>query len=301
MSRVAVNGTSYSLPFAKLLRALTGDEYAALEADVRANGVMVAVVVATTPLLGRIVVEGGHRALIAERHGLTVPVKDLGGVSDDFARDRCLALNEKRRHLSPAEIAEARREQEKLVPKLRAQGMSQRAIADATGLSAATVNRRLAAGVSTETPDPAEESDLDADEESDSDLDGEDTDLYEPQPAPRVVGADGKSYPASRPAPLDAAAPAPAAHVVADRLTDEDRDELREDVAREDAEKAAKALAAFRAAADRLLAGAWGAKFKRALKANDVATAGKGDWPAADGLAASLAKVLLSKAESEAA
>lgn len=71
-------------------------------------------------------------------------------------------MNADRRHLT----ADQRRD---MVAHLREQGHSYRAIAGALGTSLGAVQRDIAAGVSTDTPEPA-----------------------------RVTGADGKSYPARR-------------------------------------------------------------------------------------------------------
>ena len=79
-----------------------------------------------------------------------------------------LALNLDRRHLT----GEQRKE---LTAKLRALGMSLRAIAKAENVGVATVHRDINSGVPNGTPDA--------------------------EPFSKVTGADGKQYPATRPKP----------------------------------------------------------------------------------------------------
>lgn len=116
---------------------------------------------------GRII-DGYHRSRIADELSVSYPVSTIDVADDEHATELAQTLNTDRRHLSP----DQRRE---LVIDLRAQGHSERAIAGALGVGNGTVHRDLAGA-----PDGA------------------------PQPE-SVRGADGKTYPARRPAP--AAAP----------------------------------------------------------------------------------------------
>jgi ParB-like chromosome segregation protein Spo0J len=182
--RITVNGLVYSLPFEHLLRALTAEEFGRLDADIAANGVQQAVVTATTPTWGRILVDGMHRATVAERRGLDIPqnlVVSLGKISDAVARERALALNLNRRHLTVEEQQAARGERIRRVTEAKSNGESIRAIAAKEGVSPGQIQRDLqgnASGVSWDTP----------------------VEIPAPQPA-RILGTDGKAYAAPKTPP----------------------------------------------------------------------------------------------------
>lgn len=144
MKRVTINGRSYGLPFLKLLPPLTAARYMELVADVSVNGVQQNLLVATTPLWGRVVVEGAHRALVAEGLGVEVPVTCLGDVSEEDAKQRCLALNLTRRHMTVEEQQQARLGRVARVAAARHQGKSIRAIAELEQVSKTQVHRDLA-------------------------------------------------------------------------------------------------------------------------------------------------------------
>lgn len=177
MDRVVINGTSYAAPFRHLFRPHTPAEHADLADDVRRNGIQYPVLVATTPGRGRLVIDGLTRAEIATGFGMEVLVADFGDVTDEWAESRARALNVHRRHLTADERAAE-------VAKLRATGVSNRAIAAKLGVSEFTVRRDLGQVRYHIAPD-------DEDEEDD-----------DPQEPTRVTGLDGKSYPATRPAPV---------------------------------------------------------------------------------------------------
>jgi ParB-like chromosome segregation protein Spo0J len=120
-------------PYALLLPALTEDEYAALKADIAAHGILVPIVVDDD---GR-VLDGVHRAKIAEELGIDVPVSQVGQVSEERKMQLAAGLNLRRRHLD----VERRRD---LVRKLAdEQGLSVRRIASITGWSKSTIDRDL--------------------------------------------------------------------------------------------------------------------------------------------------------------
>jgi ParB-like chromosome segregation protein Spo0J len=143
MKRVTVCGISYALPFAKLLPPLTEARYAELRADVAVNRVQQAIVTATTRLWGRIIVDGGHRALIAEELILDPPVVTLGDISEADAKQRCLALNLKRRHMTLDEQQAARQGRIARVGALADQGKTVREIAEIEQVSKSQVGRDL--------------------------------------------------------------------------------------------------------------------------------------------------------------
>lgn len=106
------------------------------------------------------VLDGAHRLRACEELGIDCERVVRPGLSHDEKRDHAIALNLARRHLTP--------EQRKpLVKRLRADGWSTRRIAEAAGVEEVTVRRDLA-GATNDAPE-------------------------------RVVGKDGKSYPARRP------------------------------------------------------------------------------------------------------
>jgi hypothetical protein len=73
-----------------------------------------------------------------------VPVTCLGAVSEDEARQRCLALNLTRRHMTVEEQQQARLGRVARVAALRAEGKSIRAIAEAEQVGKSQVHRDLA-------------------------------------------------------------------------------------------------------------------------------------------------------------
>ncbi len=180
MQRVTIGGLSFALPFADpkepLFRAHTVDELAALEKSiVQAGGVskLCAVVTATVPELGGIVVDGATRATICARHKLPCEKTDAGEMSLKEAECWARVFNFARRHLSPGELERARRERITLVAGKRAEGKSIRAIADEVDIDPKQVRRDLEAA-------------------------GGDTVPTSDEPTV-VTGRDGKEYPASRP------------------------------------------------------------------------------------------------------
>lgn len=84
-----------SAPF-QMLPPLTPDEFAALRQDIFKNGVAQAVL---TDEFGNII-DGHHRAAIAEELGVDYEVEVIASLSDDAKRDLALRLNVHRRSLS---------------------------------------------------------------------------------------------------------------------------------------------------------------------------------------------------------
>lgn len=149
----------------QLFDALPAHIEAALRASIERFGVLVPVVVDQD---GR-TLDGHHRRRIAAEVGAECPTRTVEVADDDEAREVARTLNADRRHLT-----EDQRRQ--VAADLRREGHSLRAIAGALGVSEPTVRRDIAkSGASCDAP--------------------------EPEPAARVIGMDGKSYPATRPAP----------------------------------------------------------------------------------------------------
>lgn len=148
----------------QLFDALPAAVEDALRASISRFGVLVPVV---TDQHGT-VIDGHHRARIAAELGVDHRTDVVTVASDDEAREVAITLNADRRQLDPDQRREAG-------AALRAAGHSERAIAAALGVSQPTVHRDLA-GDSRESP-------------------------AAPSGPERVQGTDGKSYPASRPAP----------------------------------------------------------------------------------------------------
>ena len=171
----------------QLLPPLTDEEYAALKADIAAQGVLVPVVLDAA---SGDVIEGHHRLrawteLRAE--GVRVPEypkQMLRFQSDDDRVSFVLAANLFRRHLTREQRAE-------VVTRLRAKGWSLRRIGEAVGVEEITVRRDLE-GATFVAPE-------------------------------RIEGADRKTYPARRPrstifvsSPRDAARAAKALQALGD-------------------------------------------------------------------------------------
>lgn len=151
---------------------LPDDIEAALRASIEEFGVLVPVV---HDQHGRII-DGHTRSRIAAELGKTLKVEVKAVVDDDEARRMARTLNEDRRHLKPEERRPA-------VVRLHQQGHSTRAIGEALKVSPWTVREDLKVGA------PGGR------------------DLPPVQAPVRVVGRDGRNYPAKRPAPITVPAP----------------------------------------------------------------------------------------------
>lgn len=132
-------------------------EYKRLVEDVRERGILVPVELDEE---GN-VLDGAQRLRVCQELGITPPTIIRRGLSEEEKRAHALTLNLTRRHLGKSERQTLHRELRKL-------GKSLRAIAEASGVSEATVRRDTA-------------------------------DLDNPE---KVVGKDGKAYLGSRPAPV---------------------------------------------------------------------------------------------------
>ena len=114
----------------QLFPALDAATEAALRESIRKFGVIVPIV---KDQHGRII-DGHHRARIADELGADYRVDQITVIDDEEAREVARTLNAIRRHLSP----EQRRE---IVAQLRGDGHSLRAIAGAVGVDEKTVRK----------------------------------------------------------------------------------------------------------------------------------------------------------------
>ncbi len=145
----------------QLLPDLTESEYESLKAHIAEHGVLVPVEYDED---GNIL-DGHHRLRACGELGITDwPSIIRPGLTEDEKRDHVLALNLERRHLT-------REQRQDVVAKLRAEGWSYRRIGERLGVDPMTAKHDADAGVENSTPAPAV-----------------------------VTGADGKTYPATRPA-----------------------------------------------------------------------------------------------------
>lgn len=140
----------------QLFPNLTADEMEALTADIKARGVMVPVEVDENDDI----LDGHHRAVIADSLGVEYPKIVREGWSEEQKLTHVVALNAHRRQLTSEQRAE-------VVGQLRKARMSTRSIAKAVGVSKDTVRRDL---IGADAPMPA-----------------------------TVQTTDGRSYPAFRP------------------------------------------------------------------------------------------------------
>jgi transposase-like protein len=148
----------------QVMPPLSADEYAALKADIAARGVQVPIEYDDE---GNIL-DGFHRMKICQELGLGCPQVMRSGLTDAEKRAHAWALNLTRRHLSKA--------QKRAIAKtLRGEGWTQERIAQALGLSQATISNWLTEFIN---------------------IDG----LHDAEP---VMGKDGKRYPQrkARPTP----------------------------------------------------------------------------------------------------
>lgn len=154
-----MTATTGNSPQFQLYGALPVAVEKALRASIKMHGVLVPVAVDQH---GRIL-DGHHRKRIAEEEGVECATSTINVSSEEQAQEIARTLNEDRRQLS----AEERRP---VVADLRAAGHSERAIADALGVSKSTVHK---------------------------DLDQVVTGDHLPE-TQRATGKDGKSYPAKQ-------------------------------------------------------------------------------------------------------
>lgn len=199
---------------------LPAGQYEALKRDIEARGIVLPALLDEN---GK-TIDGHQRRRVAAELGIDCPTITIEGLSEDDKVSLAISLNTFRRHLTGVERSKA-------IQQMALLGMSVRRIADATGLSKSTVQREVS-GVPSGTPESPPtvttsggpcgppESDPEAGEvkassgkdqsaEYVADAAGPDVDEQETAPAPspapkvppRVVGRDGKSYPASKPKP----------------------------------------------------------------------------------------------------
>lgn len=167
--------TQLSTPQAyQLLPALDDDQRNSLRQSIETNGILQPIEVDED---GRIL-DGHHRATIAAELGIACPSRTIGDLDEAGKRKYALTVNLMRRQLDKTGRAI-------LVAQLRTEGMSVRTIAAETGIPKSEVGRSVR-------------------EMSHAGLDNQVSQLgHLPE---KVVGADGKSYSASRPnRPTDAA------------------------------------------------------------------------------------------------
>lgn len=155
VTRVRVNTVLYAVPFERLLRPLSTTELEDLEASIETHGILDPVTVCTLERYGPSIVDGGHRSGIASRKGIPVPVSDYGLISYELAELLARTLNVHRRHLTAEELRAHKAAQAERMLRMRADGLSLRAIARLEGIKQAIqVDRaiRKAGGVTTVTP-----------------------------------------------------------------------------------------------------------------------------------------------------
>lgn len=117
----------------QVMPCLSSKEYAALKADIEANGVQVPVDVDEQDNT----LDGFHRRRISEELGIECPQRELTGLTEAQKREHAWRMNLTRRHLSQAQKRE-------IAGSLRREGWTQERIAQALGSSQPTVSRWLA-------------------------------------------------------------------------------------------------------------------------------------------------------------
>lgn len=160
----------------QFLPNLSDEEYRALKSDIAKRGVQVPI---EFDEQGNIL-DGHHRLKACQELGIKdYPSIIRVGMSEEEKFEHVLALNLDRRHLN-------REQRDELILTLRKRGYSIRQIAEMLGVGNATVIR-ICSGVPNGTPEP--EHFVDSGSIN-----------IEPEFPERVIGKDGKNYPARRPA-----------------------------------------------------------------------------------------------------
>lgn len=113
----------------QLLPRLSDEEYEALKNDIAENGVRVPIDVDENGTI----LDGHHRAWITADLNIDCPRRVVTGLSEEQKRTHAVAVNVHRRSLT-------REQRNAVIVKLRAEGMTQPKIAEATGVSLGTVN-----------------------------------------------------------------------------------------------------------------------------------------------------------------
>lgn len=163
--------------------ALDTDTEAALRESIKKFGVVVPIVVDRHARI----IDGHHRARIARELNITCPQVVRNVKDDDDANALAYSLNADRRHMT-------REDRMKVVVHLREQGYSLRAIAGAVGVSDAQVRRDIEKDEQVRPPVAPDAF------SPPPDVDAETGEVKDPvEPAPRVQGRDGKSYPKKSP------------------------------------------------------------------------------------------------------
>lgn len=186
------------------------EEYIAFREDIRANGQREPIWLYEQKIL-----EGRHRARACSELGIEPLTREFEGTLEE-AKKFVDSMNLHRRHMTP----EARQER---VTELKAEGLSNRAIAETVGCSEGTVRNDLKAGAKDYAPEPEPAEASHAEEQpaepateidehtppapnstSEPEVASEteeppQADAEAPKPQPKVKGRDGKSYPAQRP------------------------------------------------------------------------------------------------------
>jgi hypothetical protein len=188
--QIKLGRKTFTVLFPDLLRPLTPDERAGLEAGIRDLGFCDPVTVDEDDG----VIDGANRLEIAAKLGLTaVPTEVHRGLTAQKKRALAESLNVNRRQLSPEDRERMRAERIEQVAEDKRQGKSTRQIAEDRGISQTQVRLDL----------------KEAGEQSCS-------------PDSKVTGRDGKTYPATRPAPREPEQPRLTASPVAGRLVPAD-------------------------------------------------------------------------------
>lgn len=125
------NRIALKTPYSDLLPPLSTEEFAALEADIRANGVREAVVVDE---VGN-VLDGHHRLKIDPDASRRV----VSGLTDDEKQAFVIRANMARRNLSPSQKQELLAKQKALAGRLREAGKTQEEVAVLLGVARQTV------------------------------------------------------------------------------------------------------------------------------------------------------------------
>lgn len=176
MKTVMIGEKKFHLPFLDLI-PFEVNQLAGLRSAIKESGAVLIPVICwkeKKTTTSETVVDGAHRIIEAANQGLkSVPLKWMSFASEEEAMAECELLNAYRRHLTADELHALRQARIERIAARRQQGESQRAIAEAEGISQAQVARDLETVSGGQVNPPGSP---------------------EPQTA-KIIGKDGKQYP----------------------------------------------------------------------------------------------------------
>jgi hypothetical protein len=157
LKHLLIGGRDFACPFIDLFRPLTPDEKSALEFSiVKRKKILKPVYWYKDEREGPSIIDGHHKARIGEANGIEPDLVCFGNLTRKQAREAAYDLNVPGRHLTLAELIEAKQaarlERIPRVTGLKENGDSNRAIAAKVGITETQVRRDLDAAAASGAP-----------------------------------------------------------------------------------------------------------------------------------------------------